>query len=162
MADVYTEETTPEGARRWLKNGLPHRDGDEPASIYPNGTRFWFKDGQLHRDGDEPASIYANGTRCWYKNGQPHRDGDEPAVIWADGTRFWFKDGQTPEQGDTDFTAIAKDASYTLYRVKDKTGATLYIAGCRRFTLAQAREHWCTENPYRPSFAEALLKESTT
>jgi hypothetical protein len=161
MTDVYTEETTPRGTRYWYKNGHLHRDGDEPATIYASGTRYWYKNGHLHRDGDEPATIYADGSREWYKNDQFHRDGDEPAVICADGTRYWYKNGQRHRDGDTEFTALAADDGYTLYRIKDKTGAVLYIAGCRRFTLAQARDHWCTENSRRPDFAEALLKENT-
>jgi hypothetical protein len=159
MTDVYTEETSPNGDRYWLKNGELHRDGDDPAVTDADGTREWYKNNQRHRDGDEPAVIDADGTRYWYKNGQLHRDGDEPAVIYANGTRRWYKNGQRHEQGDTEFTALAADEDYALYRIKDKTGAVLYIAGCRRFTLAQAREHWCAKNPRRPSFAEAILKE---
>jgi hypothetical protein len=184
MTDVYTEATSPSGTRYWYKNGQYHRDGGQPAVIYADGARYWYKNGQFHRDGDEPAviqadgtrywykngrfhhdggepaAILADGTRYWYKNGQPHRDGDQPAVIYADGTRYWYKNGQPHQNGDTEFTALAADGGYTLYRIKDKTAAVLYISGCRRFTLAQAREHWCTKNPTRPDFAEAILKES--
>jgi hypothetical protein len=46
MTDVYTEETTPNGTRYWLKNGEIHRDGDEPAVIWADGTRDWYKNGQ--------------------------------------------------------------------------------------------------------------------
>lgn len=65
------------------KNGLLHRDGDEPASIkwvdvHKSGvwidTQDYYKDGLLHRDGDEPASIKYDGDgaverECYANNG---------------------------------------------------------------------------------------------
>ena len=81
------------GTRFWYKNGILHRDGDEPAEVWADGARYWYKDGKQHRDGDEPAVVWADGSRHWYKNGKRHRDGDEPAVVWADGTRYWYKNG---------------------------------------------------------------------
>ena len=34
------------------------------------GTKFWYKNGVKHRDGDQPAVISADGYRAWYKNGK--------------------------------------------------------------------------------------------
>jgi len=57
------------GTKRWIKNGLKHRDFDLPAVIYTDGEKQWFKNGKLHRD-NGPAVIWANGTKRWYKNGK--------------------------------------------------------------------------------------------
>ena len=82
---------TANGTIIYAKDGLKHREGDEPAIIYPDGTvEFWIHD-ELHRDGDEPAEIYADGTVRYFKRGKQHREGDEPAEIWPDGTvEFWI------------------------------------------------------------------------
>lgn len=54
--------------RKWYKNGLLHRDGDEPAVISFNGIcKYWYKKGLLHRDGGEPAVILYN-RKEWYTN----------------------------------------------------------------------------------------------
>ena len=82
-----------DGTREWYKDGKPHRTGDLPAVEWADGTRFWYKDGLLHRDGDLPAIEWADGTRSWYKNDERHRDGDLPAIKRANGDRFWYKDG---------------------------------------------------------------------
>lgn len=42
------------------------------------GNKRWFKDGLLHRDGDEPAIICANGTRYWYKHGKLQPEPKQP------------------------------------------------------------------------------------
>lgn len=57
-----------DGTRQFRKNGVLHRDGDEPASE----NRFeqqWWKNGKLHREGG-PAIIRADGTEEWYLNGK--------------------------------------------------------------------------------------------
>jgi len=53
-----------------------------------DGTQSWYKEGVLHRDGDQPAIICWNGTRIWYKEGWLHRDGDKLAIIEADGSQY--------------------------------------------------------------------------
>jgi hypothetical protein len=35
-----------DGAIRWYKNEILHRDDDEPAVIYPDRTYKWFKNGK--------------------------------------------------------------------------------------------------------------------
>ncbi len=92
--------TSLDGTQRWYKDGVLHRDDDEPAVIYPSGTYEWHKDGKLHRDGDEPALIFAGGTRKWYKNGKLHRDDGKPAVAKRNGTQYWYKDGKLHRDGD--------------------------------------------------------------
>lgn len=57
-----------DGTRRWLKNGVPHSEGDTPAVVYPDGMMEWYTDGILDRDGDKPARINPKaGEKYWYK-----------------------------------------------------------------------------------------------
>jgi hypothetical protein len=75
------------------KDGLVHREGDNPAIIYASGKKKWFKEGSLHRENDQPAIIDEYGSQSWYKNGQRHREGDEPSYVGGSfgGPRFWRK-----------------------------------------------------------------------
>lgn len=77
---------------RWYRDGVLHRDDDEPAAIWISGARQWYRDGLLHRDNDKPAVTRANGSQEWWRHGQRHRDDDKPAVI-ADGTQMWYRNG---------------------------------------------------------------------
>lgn len=60
--------------RIWTKNGVPHRDNDQPAWISQYST-IWYKDGLRHRSPDKPAvtgtntEYYVNGVR--YHQGAP-------------------------------------------------------------------------------------------
>ena len=92
--------TDADGTVRWYNEGLKHRDGDLPATIYPKGTQQWFKDGLLHRDGDLPAVVRPIGCREWYKEGLKHRDGDLPAVVWVNRIQEWWKEGLRHRDGD--------------------------------------------------------------
>ena len=82
------------GTQSWYKEGMLHREGDQPAKILWNGAQEWYKEGVLHRDGDQPAIIYANGTQVWYKEGKTHREGDQPAIVRANGIREWWIEGK--------------------------------------------------------------------
>ena len=81
------------GDQHWYKEGLIHRDGDQPAEIWADGSQLWFIEDKKHRDGDQAAIIWADSTQEWYREGKLHRDGNLPAVIWADGYQEWYKDG---------------------------------------------------------------------
>jgi len=107
--DVYTYEVITEartegpyllmaGAEVWRKNGLLHRDGDQPAYM-SNIARAWFVNGVRHRDGDQPAYV-SRTTSAWFVNGVRHRDGDLPAIedVWGD--RQWYKNGKLHRDGD--------------------------------------------------------------
>jgi len=98
--DFYTYEVITEGrsegpylleagAEVWRKNGLLHRDGDQPAYVSRNG-RAWFANGVRHRDGDLPALEDVWGYRQWYKNGKRHRDGGLPAIDYLNGAKYWY------------------------------------------------------------------------
>ena len=83
-------------SQSWLKNGILHRDKDQPAeirystidnvSIYVS-SKFWNKKGKLHRDGDKPAIIFFDfksgnvSEERWFKNGEQHRDGSEYVTV---------------------------------------------------------------------------------
>lgn len=58
----------PDGEKRWLKNGILHRDGG-PAVVWPDGSEFWHKDGSLHRE-DGSAVVYPDGVEYYYLNGR--------------------------------------------------------------------------------------------
>ena len=47
--------------------GQLHRDDDKPAFIGSIG-QIWFKNGVRHRDGNNPTIIYTDGSRLWVKN----------------------------------------------------------------------------------------------
>lgn len=73
----------------WLVNGVLHRD-DEPAVIrwdreHTHKLReYYYKNGLIHRDGDEPAEIgYGSfgNSKTWYKNGQRQRDNGLPPKV---------------------------------------------------------------------------------
>jgi len=66
----YKFKTSTLGTMFWYKNGLSHRENDNPAIIYGDGTMFWYKNGLCHRDNNKPAIIHNNGTMSWYINGK--------------------------------------------------------------------------------------------
>lgn len=86
-----TEEHYDEKIVVWKKDGLVHRDGDEPAYIGKNGDKSWKKHAKEHRIG-KPAIINADGSEEWCENGIYHRIGG-PAILRADGSKDWFKYG---------------------------------------------------------------------
>lgn len=78
----------------YYKNGLLHRDGDNPAvdikrsyNLYgepkTNHVIRYYKNDLLHRDGDEPASIEIKNDVLqriqYFKHGMIHRQGDKPS-----------------------------------------------------------------------------------
>lgn len=93
----------------YMKEGVKHRDGDEPASMYSNGSVVWYKNGKKHRniEDDYPAYIKheineVTGKRTreyrWYKHGKKDRKG-EPAVIRTDGIVKWYRKGKLLKTG---------------------------------------------------------------
>src|SRR5436190_20529519 len=87
---------------KYKRNGLTHRDDDQPAVIWANGEEWWYQNGKRHRDGDQPAIIRRSRSQfCaqvddlpiikefyvqyWFKHGQIHRDNDKPALIDRNG-----------------------------------------------------------------------------
>ena len=96
MNDVRTisKETSRWTTEKYYRDGLLHRDGDEPA-VDHGGDLEYYKNGIRHRDGDKAAIKYhqTNGWelepnkkeaccfKAYYKNGLRHRDADKPAYI---------------------------------------------------------------------------------
>jgi antitoxin component YwqK of YwqJK toxin-antitoxin module len=105
--DITTQENLPNGIvmehvtngnasiKTYKKNGVLHRDGDEPARIvyrdaYDVDTLKkveYHKSGMRHRDGDKPQSITYDKygdveIEQYLVNDQMHRDGDKPAYIY--------------------------------------------------------------------------------
>lgn len=75
------------------EEGQFHRNVDRPA-LTVNGNRAWFKNGVLHRDGDNPAFIKTfNKSFYYYKDGKIHRDGLKPAIVKGK-ERFIYKNGK--------------------------------------------------------------------
>jgi len=76
------------GTKKWLKNGVPHRDNG-PAMEFYWGTKEWRQEGLYHRS-DGPAIIRTSGTKEWWQNGVMHRL-DGPAAEWNDGKKeYWI------------------------------------------------------------------------
>ena len=69
-------------------------NGETYSIKYNNGTKYWYKDGLHHRDGDNPAIIYADGAKFWCKDDNIHRDNDLPAIIFPSGRKEWYKNGK--------------------------------------------------------------------
>ncbi len=81
---------TPDGTKRWYRNGELHRK-DGPAVVTARGSKRWFRNGYAHRD-DGPAIENVDGLRVWYRDGLLHRE-DGPAIEYANGTKEWYRDG---------------------------------------------------------------------
>jgi len=75
------------GTKKWLKNGIPHRDNG-PAIEFYWGTKEWCQNGLCHRT-DGPAVIKTTGTKEWWQNGVMHRL-DGAAVEWDDGDESYY------------------------------------------------------------------------
>lgn len=80
-------------SRRWIVNGLIHRDNDLPAVEYASGTSLWYKHGKLHREDDGPA-VYSQTETEWWVNGQRHREDNLPAVIVNSIKKEYWLNGQ--------------------------------------------------------------------
>lgn len=85
--------------------GVYHNE-EGPALIKPNGDTYWYKDGLVHRDADQPAVMLKNGKQVYYyKNGQFHREGG-PAILFENGDQEWYYEGQL--HNDYGFAVISK------------------------------------------------------
>lgn len=76
--------------------GRLHSFDDLPA-IYDENIMIWYKDGVKHRDGDNPALIETCDDGIivnYYWNGMLHRDCDRPSVITSKGDQIWYKYGK--------------------------------------------------------------------
>lgn len=81
------------GQIQWFRNGVLHRDGDEPALIKwdfrPGKVYFhvgWYRRGHLHRDDSTKPILWtydATDIIIWYR--EPLRDGLIHALYWQDG-----------------------------------------------------------------------------
>lgn len=60
--------------------------------IYYNRIEYIDKNGLLHRNDDDPAITYNDGHEAWYIHGIKHRIGNY-AEIRPNGNKFWFKYG---------------------------------------------------------------------
>jgi hypothetical protein len=96
--DLWSEDEFKEDAQIWFKNGLIHRDGDEPALIQEDGGRRWYKEGVLHRDNDLPA-IVTTDSQEWWVNGMWHRDNGEPAIV-SPNFKAWYVNGKRHREND--------------------------------------------------------------
>ena len=97
--------------KAWYKNGILHRENDEPAFIqYPYAVELikktWYKDGKCYRENDKPTHIIyhtdgeIHSERWVNENGSPHRENDKPAIIRYDKNtgrvveKEWYNNGQ--------------------------------------------------------------------
>jgi hypothetical protein len=132
LTDVYTEESIPEPGyinlngssciKTWYKNGLRHREGDQPAVVHSSGRREWWVDGVLHRAGDLPAITEeltppsVGSYTAWYSYGRLHRTGGQPAVIRTNSggiySREWWVHGVPTRERDL---PIREEYDWVLY-----------------------------------------------
>ena len=125
-----------------------------------DGTLIWLRHGRRHRAG-APAVIYPDGRRWWYQQGRLHRE-DGPAAVHPDGRSEWYRHGQrfASESEHQHAVALAEHGGFVLFRVAVPGQPVLYIAGCRRFSLSEARAHWCESGSNRAPFIQALASEA--
>lgn len=86
----------------YMKHGLKHRDGDQPAVTYwfpagkPMSSYRWYINGKKNREGF-PAHVEYHHENDYllkyYIDGEKHRD-DGPAVINSNGTVKWYTHGK--------------------------------------------------------------------
>jgi hypothetical protein len=67
MDNEPTLKITSGGSKRWLFNGVYHRE-DGPAFEGIDGRKSWWLNGKRHRV-DGPACEFVDGTKYWYLNG---------------------------------------------------------------------------------------------
>jgi hypothetical protein len=79
----------------WYKDGKLHReDGEAFSATGKRGRgrviwREWWRDGVCHRDGDDPARISGDeDAMSWFKDGVLHRD-QGPAVLSPGYEAYW-------------------------------------------------------------------------
>ena len=80
---------------RVLDNGDGVPDSEVAAAVVfmKSGLQIWMKNGVPYREGDEPAVVGLEGFRIWMdEDGKPHRDVG-PAWIWEDGREEYFRHG---------------------------------------------------------------------
>ena len=148
-----------DGMQEWYLNGVRHRE-DGPAVVLASGAQEWYLNGERHRL-DGPALVRPDGYEAWYLNGERHRL-DGPALVRPDGYAAWYLHGQRfkSESERQHAVALAEHGGFNLYRVAAPGQPVLYIAGCRRFSLSEAREHWCASGSNRAPFIQALADET--
>ena len=59
--------------QEWYRDGLCHRDNDEPAIVFNDGKRAWLYHGKRHRC-HGPAIDFRNDA-WWFLYGKHHRIG---------------------------------------------------------------------------------------
>lgn len=139
MTEAMLSEPTvvsPNGTKKWYKNGKLDRDGDKPAIEFANGSKHYYKDGKRHREGDKPAIEKADGSKHYYKNGELHRDGDKPAEENADGSKWWYKNGGCHRDGDKPAGINARGKFW------HKNGRIEREGGKPAGEFADGRKHW--------------------
>jgi hypothetical protein len=115
VTDVYTYDFSEHHrAQIWYKNGLIHRDGDQPAWITEDGECRWYKDGLIHRDNDLPAVVKDNEQE-WYSHGVLHRDNGEPAIV-SPRYKAWYVNGKR-HRDENDLPA--EEGPYHKYWLKN-------------------------------------------
>lgn len=99
----------------WRKNGLLHREGDDPAVKYADGTMEWWNENLLDRKNGEPAVVTADGNLFYYEDGVQHRNGG-PAVEKSDGTIVFMEDGVYHRNEEEGPSVIHPDGGMTYFK----------------------------------------------
>lgn len=98
-----------DGTILYLKNGLPHRDGDLPAEIRPDGYQAWYKNGESFREGNKPDIINNNSLDNSYEKGRVRTyviNGNRATSITNNGSGY--------------ISPVSFDVSVDLNRIKFK------------------------------------------
>lgn len=124
--------TRPNGEHRWYANGLLNRDHGLPAIVGPEGL-FWFMEGVAHRGGGLPQSLFSCGIVVWTKDGHIHRDDNLPAIVTQAGVRKWLRMDKLHR--DDDLPAVVSglkgDCKWYTHHVLHRDGDKPAIVSCR-------------------------------
>jgi hypothetical protein len=89
-----------DGTKEWYRDGLLHRDGDQPGERVGLPVLFFCRGPLAYPCASRLALECADGRHVWYQHGKIFRAGDRPACVTATGERQWFLNGQIGRAND--------------------------------------------------------------
>lgn len=154
---------------KWYKNGLLHRDGDEPAVININIgmdtiTTQFYKNGKLHREGSPAISIRQLQTGLlikeeWYNEGLLHREGSPASISY-----FISKNDEKNEikQTSENHEYMKREELWCIHGKKNRDGdKPAFIRYSYRYfpsTSKAISEHWFKDDLLHRTTGPAVIE----
>ena len=135
-------------------------DDDGHILTFKNSDGDWR---EYTRDANGNVLTYKDSDGYWYEY---TRDANGRVLTFKDSDGYWYEytydaNGKVLTSKDPDvnngelFTKIAGDDEYNLFTNEAKD---YFVAGCRRFTKAEALEHWGNDRGDSSARAELFVK----